>query len=117
MNESEKIYRSLPSYMWHNPDGLAVEQLGEGFRFMLKSEVGSRSSMDLSEDIWAWDDALGRLRWRSNYAGSSDCLTYRVSYNLWPFKLVPSLTGISERNVFVRSGAHESVVVLPGEEI
>jgi len=69
-----------PGEQWHN-------QVGEGYRLILKSEIVHRD--ELVQEIEMWDGG----EWRSHFAGSSETRTYRVPLASWPMpkpkRLVP----------------------------
>lgn len=64
---------------WHNPDNLTPEQVdpnGEGWRLLLKEEIGSHGPLSQEIEKWTyccWDDTA----WR----GGTPTFTYRVK---WP---------------------------------
>jgi hypothetical protein len=68
-----------PGESWHNPDNLTPEQVGEGYRLLLVSEVTERNS--LSQDIRCWLSGKTRVeRWsHCRHQGSSHSNTYRVT--------------------------------------
>lgn len=61
--------------VWHNPDNLTAEQVGDGWRLILPSEL---SKLDLDAiNIHKWDPSDGRwddTSWGGNFSG----YTYRV---------------------------------------
>lgn len=63
---------------WHNPHNLTPEQVGEGYRLLLVSELKNRA---LHETIHAWREGGWDV---SGWSGTSDDITYRVS-SLTPF--------------------------------
>ena len=75
---------------FHNPDGLTPEQIGEGYRLLLKSEIQDRPS---NAEIEVWDKGV----WNSAgiYSGSSITLTYRVPLSTWPLPEEPWTLGRS----------------------
>lgn len=61
-----------PSECFHNPDNLTPEQVGEGYRLLLASEIKDR---DWNEDIHKWDGSKwSETRWRGSHKG----FTFRV---------------------------------------
>lgn len=69
---------------FHNPDNLTPEQIGEGYRLLLKSEI--KKNREENPDIQCW--ISGGLLWGANfgdgYCGSEKSLTYRVPLSTWP---------------------------------
>lgn len=65
---------------FHNPDNLTPEQVGEGYRLLLKSEVKYR---DNQGDIHRWDEFEDK--W--NDGGWGEAETYRVPLATWPLPL------------------------------
>lgn len=70
---------------FHNPDNLTPEQIGEGYRLLLKSEIIERP---MCWDIEPWSGK----KWDKSrcYSGSSWGITYRVPLYTWPLPPVKS---------------------------
>ena len=82
---------------FHNPDNLTPEQIGEGYRLLLKSEI--KKNREENPDIQCW--ISGGLLWGANfgdgYCGSEKSLTYRVPLSTWPLpEAVPQCSPGSE---------------------
>lgn len=94
------------THEFHNPDNLTPEQIGEGYRLLLKSEIKPRPE---NREINAW---LGRFRrWTdhndSMCEGSSQDLTYRVPLSTWPLP-EPEIKWKAEREAFARGETVEA---------
>ena len=94
------------THEFHNPDNLTPEQIGEGYRLLLKSEIKPRPE---NREINAW---LGRFRrWTdhndSMCVGSSQDLTYRVPLSTWPLP-EPEIKWKAEREAFARGETVEA---------
>jgi len=94
------------THEFHNPDNLTPEQIGEGYRLLLKSEIKPRPE---NREINAW---LGRFRrWTdhndSMYGGSSQDITYRVPLSTWPLP-EPEIKWKAEREAFARGETVEA---------
>lgn len=92
------------THEFHNPDNLTPEQIGEGYRLLLKSEIKPRPE---NREINAW---LGRFRrWTdhndSMCVGSSQDLTYRVPLSTWP---LPGSKWQAEREALSRGECVEA---------
>jgi len=71
------------NYDFHNPDSLTPEQVGEGYRLLLKSEFGRQE--ELHQEIETWLQL--RKDWyksKIGYLGNSEFRTYRVPLSTWP---------------------------------
>jgi len=69
---------NTPEY--HNPDNLTPEQVGEGWRLLLKEERAERyeSCAEISRDVQSWSGS----KWcKHGMYGTSKNITYRVQ---WP---------------------------------
>lgn len=64
---------------FHNPDNLRAEQIGEGYRLLLKSEIKTREP---KKEIEVW--LKSHSTWKGWYNGSSPSVTYRVPLSTWP---------------------------------
>lgn len=67
-----------PDIDFHNPDGLTPEQVGEGYRLLLKSEVEGHKSK--FADVWL----DGSRSWCEVCCQGMQNNTYRVSLSTWP---------------------------------
>lgn len=68
---------------FHNPDNLTPEQVGEGYRLLLKSEFGRQEEQH--QEIETWLEP--RKEWHKSkigYLGNSKFCTYRVPLSTWP---------------------------------
>lgn len=73
---------------YHNPDNLIAEQVGEGYRLLLKSELIQRPE---SLEIHCWDEQ--QSKWDTNgWRGYGSGLTYRVPLSTWPLPEEPEWT-------------------------
>lgn len=68
---------------FHNPDNLTPEQVGEGYRLLLKSEFGRQEEQHQEIETWLEH----RKDWHKSkigYLGTSKFCTYRVPLSTWP---------------------------------
>ena len=65
---------------FHNPDNLTPEQVGEGYRLLLKSELIHR---DYRADIHCWL-SLSKKWETTGWIGQAEELTFRVPLSTWP---------------------------------
>ena len=84
---------------YHNPDNLIAEQVGEGYRLLLKSELIQRPE---SLEIHCWDEQ--QSKWDTNgWRGYGSGLTYRVPLSTWPLPEEPEWTLGNSVNGFTLS--------------
>lgn len=85
MNEPPALFLSVPAFPnppegeeWHNPGNLTPEQVGEGYRLLLKGEVKVRG-----EGV-KFIECFGENAWSDNWEGSLSKRTYRLPTSI-PF--------------------------------
>ena len=69
----------------HNPDSLTAEQVGMGYRLVLKSEPQHVNAMRWSEEPWGWE-------FRNDFIGTpyNSMYTYRLPLSIpWPVPVDP----------------------------
>lgn len=77
---------------FHNPDNLTPEQVGDGYRLMLKSEIKDR---DNNREIESWLSI--RKEWHAaGYRCSYSALTYRVPLATWPLPPIETFPAAME---------------------
>jgi len=68
-------------HAWHNPDNLTPEQVGDGYRLLLESEILPLRSVN--KNIHLWDRILKRWH-KEGWGGTHEGMTYRVPLATWP---------------------------------
>lgn len=68
-------------HAWHNPDNLTPEQVGDGYRLLLESELSDKRGLISEIHLWLnWRQEWNTSGWFGNQPGN----TYRVPLATWP---------------------------------